>query len=83
MKRYRFVKGYTVKDAEGCVYKKGQVVELSEASARHFSRKNLIIEVRATKAKKTLKSPRLVGKHGPEIIVPIIVEQKAGKGAKT
>lgn len=47
MKRYRFKREYVVKDAEGRIYAKGEVVELSEASARHFDRKKLITLVGA------------------------------------
>lgn len=78
MKCYKFVRSYQVKDEEARLYKKGEVVELSEASAQHFQRKNLITEVRA---KKKVRTPRLIGKRDPEIIAPIIVTQKAKTGA--
>lgn len=55
MKSYRFKREYGVKDAEGRLYKKGEIVELSEASARHFDRKNLITLVHSRSGKSSGK----------------------------
>ena len=67
MKTIKFSKDYKVNAANGAKYKAGQVVQLPEASARHFvgrglaeytvkpAAKNLKINEPATKAKKIKK----------------------------
>ena len=42
--RIRFLDAYTVKAVDGKTYKKGQVVELDEASARHFLNRQVAVE---------------------------------------
>ncbi len=41
--RIRFLDAYTVKAVDGKTYKKGQVVELDEASAQHFLNRQVAV----------------------------------------
>ena len=41
--RIRFLDAYTVKAVDGKTYKKGQVVELDELSARHFLNRQVAV----------------------------------------
>ena len=52
MPRIRFVRTYTVRDDSGTTFEQGQVVTVSEASARHFETRGLAERVAATKRTK-------------------------------
>lgn len=47
--KIKFTTDYTPKDKSGISYEKGQVVDMSKASAEHFIRRNLAVHVLSLK----------------------------------
>jgi hypothetical protein len=55
--RIRFLEAYVVNAVDGKTYKKGQVVELSEASAWHFLNKQVAVVADGTPEQASMVAP--------------------------
>ncbi len=65
--KIRFLRDYLVKDDTGTAYKKGQVCDMVETSARHFLNRGLAVDASAEVETSTVRPAEKAVRTGPKV----------------